>query len=701
MRFQTIRIIGVIIGVLGCLNSNHSGVVRADGPSVVINELMWMGSSLSSADEWLELRNLTEQSIDLAGWSLMKRSSGADVLMIQLPAGTSLPAGGFVVVSNYASTSTSSALAVVPEVINSDVALSNTGLRIQLLDASGQVVDTADDGVGNPMSGNFDSAKKIFASMERNISIGDGSVASSWHTATRSVGWKSGASELGTPGSMNSNGAPIAHAGPDVSGVAGVPVNVDGSESADPEMQPLAFFWEFGDGATSTESAPSHIYTAAGAYTATLTVNDGADRASDTVSITIRSAPAASPALTNPPSADTPPASDAGTTSCFGLQLSELYPNQPGVDNGEFIELVNSSDEDIVTGSCKVYTSATKAYPIPPNTTVSRGGFLLLTKEQAHITLNNGGMTIRLIDTNGDELDRTVYSTAAEGATWSRFGTTWSWTTKQTPNGKNVVSALPVSSKKSSSTNSSETNSAKQEIPPQAVSLSEVQGLDSGDRVIVTGAVTVARDALGSTVSYIQNDTAGVSLTIPNGEPVLQVGQHVEVTGVVRLKSGRRYIAVATKGLRVISTGDPLTAPVMATDDVGIEQADQLVHVRGIVALASGSTIQLDDGSGAVSVYLKSSTGIVRPKVKAGDTMDVIGIVNISTSGVRILPRQQSDLHVEQVLGVATSAQSSTVVPAASKQQTLWYWALVLLGGLVASAKPLLRKLREKKKATV
>jgi RecJ-like exonuclease len=309
-------------------------------------------------------------------------------------------------------------------------------------------------------------------------------------------------------------------------------------------------------------------------------------------------------------------------------------------------------------------------------------------------------MTIRLIDTNGDELDRTVYSTAAEGATWSRFGSTWSWTTQQTPNAKNVVAALPASSKKSSSTNSNVANSAKQEIPPQAISLSEVQGLDSGDRVIVTGVVTVARDALGSTVSYIQNDTAGVSLTIPNGEPVLQVGQRVEVTGTIRLKSGRRYIAVATKGLRVLSIGDPMTAPVIATDDVGIEQADQLVHVRGVVALASGSTIQLDDGSGSVSVYLKSSTGIVRPKVKAGDTMDIIGIVALSTSGVRILPRQQSDLHLEQVLGVTTSAQTPIVVPAASKQQTFWYWALVLFGGLVASAKPLIRKFREKKKTT-
>jgi len=30
----------------------------ADNSSVMINELMWMGSSVSTADEWIELKNL-------------------------------------------------------------------------------------------------------------------------------------------------------------------------------------------------------------------------------------------------------------------------------------------------------------------------------------------------------------------------------------------------------------------------------------------------------------------------------------------------------------------------------------------------------------------------------------------------------------------------------------------------------------------
>ena len=34
---------------------------------VVFSEIMWMGSSSSSADEWIELYNRSDDEIDLAG----------------------------------------------------------------------------------------------------------------------------------------------------------------------------------------------------------------------------------------------------------------------------------------------------------------------------------------------------------------------------------------------------------------------------------------------------------------------------------------------------------------------------------------------------------------------------------------------------------------------------------------------------------
>jgi len=676
--------------------------VVADGPTVVINELMWMGSSVSSADEWVELRNVTDQVVDVSNWTLTKKSSGADVPMVTLPAGTNILPGSILVISNYTNTSSSSTLNVVSNIVDTDVALSNSALQIKLFDATQKLIDVADDGIGNPLAGALDSSKKVYVSMERNPIPGDGTQAQNWHTATRGVGFKVGSVDLGTPLSINSNGAPAAHAGSDQTGIAGQEINFDGSDSFDPELLPLSYVWDFGDGITSSEATPKHSYLAAGAYTVTLTISDGTDSASDALKVTISAAPAAS--STSNPSSDEEGnrLSVIPASSCLGLHISELYPNPPGVDNDEFIELVNDGDEEITTGNCAVFTSATRSYKIPSGTVVPRGSFLLLPKSQTHLTMNNGGATMRLVDSDSSELDTVVYGTAREGMSWAKIGEVWSWTMQPTPKGKNVLVAPTLAPEKAKTAKKTTTKKVtKVEPPAQQVSLKELQELDSSDRVIVEGKVTVSRDVLGSTTAYIQSTEAGVSITIPNGETVIKIGDNLRLTGTVRLKNGRRYVAVAAKGLKIISSSAVIVPSTVPTDDIGIDQADQLVRVKGVVSLASGSKIEVDDGSGPVPIYIKSSTGIVRPKVKAGDTVDAVGIVSVSTSGIRILPRAQDDIHVERVLGVATVATAQTITaPAASRNQTIWYWSLVGLGALAAGSKPLWRKIRQKKNAT-
>lgn len=662
--------------------------VHADSQTVVINELMWMGSSVSSADEWLELRNTTDQTVDVSNWTLTKRSSGAEVLMLTVPVGKTIPPGGIFVISNYANSSGSTTLEVVPNLVSTDVALSNSALQIKLYDAGQKLIDVADDGVGNPLAGAFDTAKKIYASMERNPIVGDGTQAQNWHSASRGTGWKSTAVELGTPGGANSNGVPIAHAGTDQAGIVGQEINFDASDSYDPETQSLSYSWDFGDSSSSTEATPKHVYAAAGVYTAIVIVNDGIDSASDTAKITVTAAPAAtSPNPSSPEEGNL--ITESPASSCLGLHVSELYPNPPGVDNDEFIELMNDSDEEITTGSCAVFTSATRSYKIPPGTIIPRGTWLSLPKSQTHLTMNNGGTTVRLVDSDGTELDRAVYGTAREGLSWALNDNAWAWTAQPSPRQKNVMVAPASTAQKKSKKIANKNTVTKVEPPPQQVSLKEIQELDSADRVVIEGVVTVLRDVLGSTTSFVQTDDAGVSLTIPSGEPSIQLGQKIQATGTVRLKNGRRYIAVAARGLKILSVAEAIVPPSLPTDDVGADQADQLVHVKGVVSLASGNRIEIDDGSGPVPIYIKSSTGIVRPKVKAGDTVDATGIVSVSTSGIRVLPRTQDDIRVERVLGASTVMPTQTITPpAASRTQTLWYWGLVAMGAAVAGARP-------------
>ena len=87
------------------------------------------------------------------------------------------------------------------------------------------------------------------------------------------------------------NTPPTADSGGPYSGQINNPIDFDGTGSSDLEGN-LTYLWDFGDGATSAQSNPSHAYTAEGDYNAILTVSDNeglTDIDSTTVTISAQS----------------------------------------------------------------------------------------------------------------------------------------------------------------------------------------------------------------------------------------------------------------------------------------------------------------------------------------------------------------------------------------------------------------------------
>ena len=65
----------------------------------------------------------------------------------------------------------------------------------------------------------------------------------------------------------------------------------DGSASSDPDGTIVSYDWTFGDGGTASGAKPTHVYSAAGTYTVTLTVTDDTGRkATATTSASIQAA---------------------------------------------------------------------------------------------------------------------------------------------------------------------------------------------------------------------------------------------------------------------------------------------------------------------------------------------------------------------------------------------------------------------------
>ncbi len=144
---------------------------------VVINEVMWMGSTESPYDEWIELRNMTDQEIDIGQWTIDNGRSGGQSL-VMTPASHTIPADGFLLIANNPETSANSALNVPVDVVNASLSLANEDNgNLVLRDAGGNAIDEA-KGDSWP-AGAHDGLEQ---SMERNNVPGDGTLAESWHT---------------------------------------------------------------------------------------------------------------------------------------------------------------------------------------------------------------------------------------------------------------------------------------------------------------------------------------------------------------------------------------------------------------------------------------------------------------------------------------------------------------------------------------
>ena len=182
------------------LSNNFDVTVAPGAGNVVINELMWMGSTSSTADEWIELKNTTNNTIDLSGWQLTRKSGGNETQMLEIPSGT-ISANGYFLISN--NNETNSQIAVTPDLVETAVSLANNQLQIKLYDGqwdgNGNLLDTADDGIGAAAAG--DNTNKY--SMMRTDPPGDGTLGTNWFTADKAFGWDASATELGTPGFSN------------------------------------------------------------------------------------------------------------------------------------------------------------------------------------------------------------------------------------------------------------------------------------------------------------------------------------------------------------------------------------------------------------------------------------------------------------------------------------------------------------------
>ncbi|MBU2566730.1 lamin tail domain-containing protein [Patescibacteria group bacterium] len=159
---------------------------------IVISEIAWAGSSLSQADEWIELYNPTDIEISVGGWYLTGcGSSGKNIV---LPNDAIIKAHKTFLIANYNTDDEKTALVIQADVTTSTLSVSNSSMLIELKDQVGEIIDVAGDG-GTPLAG---ASEEFKISMQRVGIFLAGNSKEAWISASASSNLST--SDLGSPG---------------------------------------------------------------------------------------------------------------------------------------------------------------------------------------------------------------------------------------------------------------------------------------------------------------------------------------------------------------------------------------------------------------------------------------------------------------------------------------------------------------------
>lgn len=658
---------------------------------VIFNELMWMGSASDQYDEWLELRNLTNNEIDFSqnNYTILKNDS----LTITISQ-NSLGANGYFLISRK--NKENSILNINPDLITT-FSLTNSETNYKLFDSQNNLIDE----IKAPLAGlNADS--KI--SMERNNEPDNGLLASDWHNAQTKMNLDENVNDLATPKSANSQVTEQPEIYPDqifINEILPNPKDSDDTEfielynnnSFDVDL----LNWQVSDSTTSrytikaadfadTKIKSKNYFLLPKSITS-LTLNNDSDSVKlyqpnqnllhqidyqnclegqsynkvnniwqwsttltpNSVNIITTISEENNEQNNNEEVKEEELTIPAGPYS-KKIIITEFLPNPKGSDTelkGEFIEIKNVDSKiiDLYGWYIDDQKDGSTPYQIKKHLQIKPNQYYVFYKGETKLSLNNSNEQIRILWPDKKVLQEIKFTgSAKEAQAYALKDNKWQWTTTLTPSKNNVITSA---SAKAPADKQENTETQKQNnTEANLFTIKEVRGLKRYDAVKTSGIVIVPPKTISETSFYIQDETAGIQIYFSKKDfPDLKLGDKIEVSGKLSEASNEKRILIANKeDFKILSNNQSLSATQIETGKVTEDLEGKLVFTSGQIEKSLGGTFYINDGSKTLKVYIPTDSNIEKPKLKKGDWVTVQGIISETSSGYRLIPRFSSDI---------------------------------------------------------
>ena len=619
--------------------TDEESIKRPDGLTemgIIINEILPNPKGSDSKEEFIELKNIGEEDINLAGWQIGDESSRIYTVLSTNFTSTTISAKGFFVLPRE----------------KTKIALNNTGGdTVKLYWLNGELVDSVKYNVKAKEGQSY-----ARCSLKSSVCHDD-----QWFWTITP-----------TPGQENKitppNNPPKAVIDVKEKAYVGEEIIFDASDSSDPDGDELKYFWDFGDKKKSGEISPSHAYQKAGSYEVTLTVKDRHEIEHQTNKTIV--------------------VSQSGHLiihDSYFIILSEFIPNPKGSDlEGEWIEIYNQGSKavDLSNWQLDDKEGGSRAYKIPEGTIIQADQYLFFKRSETKITLNNTYDSVRLIDSFGNIISQIDYNEPLEGASYARDKDgQWKWTFELTPGKENIIDTgnakgVPGRAKQSLAGNTGNVKKFTE------TTLDKIHQFDLGDKIKVKGVVTVEPGILGSQIFYIIGSPGIQIYSHKKDFPEIKIGDYLEIEGTISEARGERRIKLTSKeSIKILDSKDPPLAEKIEINQLEKNQIGSLITIQGEIIEKKSNYFWLDDGSEEIKVCIKKSTEIETPDFKVGDQIKVTGILSLSKGDFCLLPRYQSDLEVIRISD--EESPSVTKLSGQSKQEKVIQYLLLTIGALV------------------
>lgn len=371
---------------------------------------------------------------------------------------------------------------------------------------------------------------------------------------------------------------------------------------------------------------------------------------------------------------------DIDTLPAYGVGdvLINEFVSDPVSGEEEWVELYNPTDAEINLNGWQLIEGSGRVTELTGF--IGADQFALINDISG--SLNNHGDELTLLDSWGTIIDSITYGTwyeetydvpaSPDPSSTSRFGSNW-LTTDPTPGSVNLepVETADVSvagddnDTETTNNNDNDTNTdppadaetennetadteqdlEEEESEPVVpfIPLADIRSVALDTEVITEGVVSVAPGILGKQYFYLAG--SGIQTYLHSAEfPRLTRGMRVRVQGVLSEVSGERRLKLASASdIQILGNpGNPSPHDVTTTL-IGEATEGWLVRVTGMLVDKNGASYVLADDEGEVRVVIKPTTGIALA-AEVGDELTVTGVVSETSSGFRILPRDQQDV---------------------------------------------------------